>query len=341
MARSTQFDTARYAQLSRGYYQLLVRTFPADVFLRAEAAAIKVLGLPFRSHRLAHPDRLPRVVSTIIDLRSRLLSVLGYAGVPLFAVVVLATSLRSARLAAALTTIVALLGTSPAVQFQMRHYFHLELLSLALLGLCLRRPPLATGLGRAAAMRAGSFAVAALALTILPLLVLRLYQQRSASALLESYEHAELTHLPMRTVADDGGAVPLANASDILPADDGLRPMFSEQLVVETVASGCSSPRVSVTFKYAVATGFDYSRTSDMPSSGPTRTFFTVFHTATAGPVPHHFVFDRVEVPADQASCVASVSRFARPETFALLIPATLPPGWRDRPLHQTLRTWR
>jgi hypothetical protein len=335
-------DMPEYTTASANYYRQLLTTFPADALLRAEAALIQVLTLPYRPGAVPS-DALPPLVGPAFEWRARLLTLLAPIALLLFVVVAAAIGMRSPRVAGAVITMTILLGAYPAVQFQLRHYFHLELLSLALLGAVVSaatRGPFAAREPGAMTRAAVVVAVLAAAATI-PLLVLRTYQQRTAAQLLERYERATLVPVPIG--ADrSGSTVVLASADDLLPPDDGSRSMRSEQVVVETRRDGCPGASVAVTFRYTMKPGgFDYTRTLNVPvgdEATGSRAFFTVYETGEQSPPPHHFVFDRVEVPAAQTGCVARLGRFAAPDDFQLLIPAVLPPDWRRRPLHQTLR---
>jgi hypothetical protein len=331
-----------YEEASRDYFRLVLSTFPADALLRGEAAVIKVLGFPFNGVEASAADALPRLISALLTLRSRLLRLVAPLAVPLFVAVVILTSLGSLRLAAALAVLVVFLAANPAVQFQTRHFFHLELLPLCMLGLCAqwRWPRLLT---RRDGARMLAVAMVLVAVAVVPLMAARAHQQRAAASLLAAYVHAPVLNVPARMEQSDGGDVGAAHWADLLPHDDGRRSMRSEQLVVD-VSPGCSARSVPVTFKYTVATpGHDYSRTFEVPVGSrevPTELFFTVYQTGASAPAPHHFVFDGVEVPAAQAPCIARIARFEKPESFPLLIPAVLPPGWQALPLHQTLHGW-
>jgi hypothetical protein len=289
-----------------------------------------------------------------LTLRNRVLDPLSRAGVPLFAIVVLAAAVRDLRVAAATFATVVVLAGYPAVQFHERHFFHLELLSLLMLGVICssvavwfrdRSSAVASrtgsGRARAAAARIALVILAVAAIVAVPLALLRAYQQRTAAALLTSYEQARVIPVPLSGEPAADGNVRIADAAAVLPAYTHARSMRSEQLVVETANDACSADRVTVIFKYAgMPASLDYSRTFDVPvvrARAGTRLFFTVYHSGASSPPPHRFVFTGIEVPASQRACIGRVARFAEPDSFPLLIPAILVPGWRALPLHQTL----
>jgi hypothetical protein len=330
-------DMPEYTVASRAYYRSLLTTFPADALLRAEAALIRILGLPYAPVAIPS-DVLPAIATAAIRVRTRLLAVLSPLAIPLFVFVIAVVGTESVRLAAAITVTVVLLGMYPSLQFQVRHYFHLELVPLAIFGFVLGLPRSRLRLSYAAARRVLLVVAMLAAAFMTPLLALRAYQQRTATRLLDSYERAPIVEAALEPSPADNGSVRLVRAAAVLPPDDGRRFMRSEQIMVETRGDGCKPATLPITFKYAGP--FDYSRTVSVPIDRLTssRVFFTVYATGARSLPPHHFVFEGIEVPATDTSCVARIGRFAEPDGFPLLIPAVLPSDWRGLPLHQTLR---
>src|SRR5262249_24513923 len=162
----------------------------------------------FIGDRLAHPDAVPRVIAAAMDLRARLLSRFRRFAPAIAAGIILVVAVYSPRMAvAALATILAL-GMSPALQFQARHVFHLELLSLSVMGICIRVPSMGPWT-RTGVVRAGAVGAAFLVLAAVPLIALREIQQRSATALLATYEAAQTVPIAM---APDGSGGLLADA---------------------------------------------------------------------------------------------------------------------------------
>src|SRR4051794_17206037 len=91
--------------------------------------------------------------------------------------------------------------------------------------------------------------------------------------------------------------------------------------------------------------GFPHSITTVVPSDESKRSivFIPVFYQYAPvdqwpdPAVPVSYGFAGLDVPAEDALCVSRLSRVADPAQFELLVPANLPPGWIDRPLHQSL----
>ncbi len=343
-----------YADASRRYYLLLLETFPADALLRGWASVIRVLELPYGGAQSIPGGWLPRIVNTLVSATQRALSQATGVGVPLFALVAIGVSMRSVRLAAFMCALAAFLGAYPAIQFHPRHIFHLELLPLWLLGFAVswlvlvmsgRTDPLSL-LGPAGDRRARRpllFVAAVLAIVVLPWTALRAYQQRTATALLSTYEDATREPMAMSPAPIDGGRVRLALNGGRSRA--ARRSIWSEMLAVEIGADRCPDAQPSLTFRYRAADpAVDFSRSYaiDRPAGGGVTTvYFPAYETGAASPDPALLAIDGLEIAAADWPCVKRVSRFADADRFPLLLAAVLPAHWRELPLHQTLRRWR
>jgi hypothetical protein len=346
----------QYAEASRGYYSQILRTFPSDALLRGWASVIKILELPYSGLQSIPRGVLPDLLWRAIAMTQAVLVRGGGLGVVLFAVVVLCVSARSIRLATLIVGLVALLGAYPAIQFQRRHIFHLEFLSLWVLGFAVssvlaamsRRAtahpvatysPLASGVWRPVV-----FAAAVVTLVLLPLTVLRAYQQGKATSLLATYNDARIDAIDMAPEPIGNGLVRVASDRASLDRSRSPRSMFSDMLVAEVSSNGCPVDRSSLTFRYRAKTpSVDFTRTYDVdvpPTGQSTKVYFPVYETGPASPDSESLSFGGVEVPASELGCLKRVSRFSEPDGFPLLVPAVLPSDWRQMPLHQTLRGW-
>ena len=340
----------QYPEASRAYYALIVSTFPSDALLRAWASTIKVLELPFSGPQSMPRGLLPDILWRIILMTQRLLSYGESYALLLVGIAILGVSGRSVRLAILMFALVLFLGAYPAIQFQRRHIFHLEFLSLWFLGFAVSMVWAAmSGAGRNAEpvwriRRPAAFAATVAILVLVPLAALRAHQQRSASALFATYSEARLQQIDARPEAVGNGLVRVAIRDESLFSPPEKRSMFSDMLVGELSADRCAVDRSALTFRYrAKDPSVDFTRTYDVdvpPAGAPTRVYFPVFRTGPASPDPDLLTFAGLEVAESELSCLTRVARFAEPDRFSLLLPAQLPAGWRELPLHQTLRGW-
>lgn len=342
-----------YGEASRSYYLAILTMFPADALIRGWASLIKVLELPFSGMAAVPGELLPRGLAVVMRAVQSLLARIEFASVPLFALTLIGVSLGSVRLAALLFLLAVSLGTYPSIQFQARHLFHLEVVSLWTSGLAVSWAVHTTAgfaRGRAGVMPAGArlrppviFAAVVIAIVLVPLAAARAYQQRAVSALLQSYEDAPLVPAGRMETPAANGLVRIADGDGVLPRPRGARSMYGDLLAVD-VAGECGPAFTSVTFRYAANnSSADFTRTLelDVPARGATtRIFFPAFESGAASPDADRLAFSGIEVPAAEAACITRVSRLAEPDRLPLLLNAVLAGDWRNRPLYQRLRRW-
>ena len=344
-----------YPEASRAYYELIFWTFPADALLRGWAAVIQTLDLPFGGLHVLPQGILPDVVTNVIGVVGRVRVMFAGLGVAVFSAALLMLSIRSVRLAASLFGVVAFLGAYPAIQFQLRHVFHLELLSVWMLGVLAsavgswivdrwRAVPSQDGVPaptREGRWRPVVFAAGVVATVTLPMAVLRGYQQRTATTLMETYVAAPLEALTMSVEPAGPGMVRLAK--DALPQGPR-RSMRSDVIVAEVSAARCPVTHTAMRFSYDAGNpDLDFTRTYDVevPAAGDgvARVFVPVYRSSDTSP-SDALKFGGVEIAEAEQHCITGLSRWASVDHVPLLMPVVLLPGWRERPLHQSLRGW-
>lgn len=344
-----------YAEASQAYYTTLVGTFPADAVLRGWAAVIQVLDLPFSGMHSLSAGIFPDVITRAIELVGRVRILFAGLGTALFAASVLALSVWNVRLAASLFAVVVLLGAYPAIQFQLRHIFHLELLSVWMLGfLC--SAGLARIVGRwrgvpgedkegasgGVIWRPVGFALCVVLIVTLPMAGLRAYQQQAATTLIETYVAA--SREPLVLSAEPAGPGVVRLAKDALP-EGPKRSMRSDMIVAEISAEGCPVNHTVMSVTYDTENpDLDFTRTYDVevPSAGNgvARVFVPIYRSSPAGSSTDALKFGGIEIAEAEQHCLKEVSRFAEADRYPMLLPVVLAPDWRERPLHQTLRGW-
>jgi len=317
------FCSHEYDVESGAYLQRIVRTFPADILARSYASVLQVVELPFRGLR-------PPVAGWFEGLyqaRAEWLRPDHRWGLFASALAIMMLAATSVRLALVVLMLLVYFGGYPAVQFQERHYFHLEFIGWWAIGLVIAQLWRAAGELRAGlvpraewqrrVVRATASAAGILLLLVTTLTAVRAYQSSQVRPLLQSYIDAP-------KVAVDAPGEPLAGVTAT---------QWPQLLEVQIDQAACGdSP--AVTFKYdTVQVGLDFtatvalSRRSTAP--GVTRMF-----------VPVYEKFIGIESSDAQPGCVVGVSRLADVRPFPLLLGATLPPDWANRPLYQRLADW-
>lgn len=358
---------------SLDYYFALLRHFPADFLLRAGASAVRVSNLPFIS-----PTRYWTLPNTGVDLpeqthplsvespllrrfydsRARWLSKLDGAGPFLCVLCLLLIAATNRRLGGVALFLFVYFGSYPAIQFETRHVFHLEILGLWSLGVALqsavelakrlllqRRRDSATTLRGGARLRLATptRTLASSGLAALLLLgfwfLLRAVQARHIGSVFETVGHLEIE--PMATLEEPGnGVVTLELPGLEIPEPHGLQ---TEYLVAKLRSRECDQSSVDLGVRYrepeSIANRqfgtpwWDLSHDLSVPlPTGAGQTTSIVFPVYFGRSVNANF--DHIELPREHRPCLADLSRLTRPEDlplpFGLIL--RLPPDWEDLP---------
>lgn len=318
------YCSAEYDTYSGAYYRHIVTTFPADILTRAYSSVLQMIELPFHQFQ---PPISAYESSRLYRLRAWLLEPEHRWGLAAAGAAVVMAGTSSLRLALALALLLAYFCGYPSIQFQQRHFFHLEFAGFFILGFVIQQlinlvldwrrirtdwKPIAISVAKSSAFAAG------IALAFLLLLVIaRSYQDRQAHALFAAYIAAPKEQLPAWNE-------PIA----------GLKTEEWPQLIeVDLHASACG-PEPAVTFRYDRSTPtVDFTRTVRIPrpsaEPGVTRIFQPVYET-----------YRGIDVSSDNPGCIAGVYRVRDVRAFDLLLGATLPPEWESTGLYQRIDDW-
>ena len=327
-ARRTQPEAPRPIYCSHEYdvqsgRQLLaiVLAFPADFVARAYASVIQVVELPFvDAGAPAAAWSWP-----VFSARQTLIQPLRSAGAWIAIAAVIVAAGTSVRLGFFLVFVLAYFGGYPAIQFQERHYFHLEFIGWWALGFLLQRAwmflkakkgerPVYPHSARLVWLRAATVVLPALIAFVGLMVGARAYQELGARRLFNAYLQAAKDRVPD----------PATRLTAIAAGD------WPQYVEVDLDESACG-PKPAVTFRYdpADADG-DFTRTMVIDrrsaAAGPTRILLPVFESFTG-----------LEFSDTRPGCVQGVYRFSDLRPFPLLLGATLPPDWESLPLYARL----
>jgi hypothetical protein len=308
-----------YGAATRAYLIDIARRFPADVIVRAYASALRMVELPFAERPDDDdPGGNPPAHDT------------GYGfGLALVVVAIVVATAGNMRAGLFLAFFVLYFGGLPALQFDARHFFHLEFITWWAAGFLVQTAigqvprmmqqrswlTTAASVARAAVVPAGC-----LAILVTTLWAARAYQQAAARSLLGSYLAAPRTEIALTPTAGQ-----LQAPVRVSPHTD---PETADFVVVDINGSRCGA-HPTVAFRYADTARRAYSR---------------VFHVARAEDpgLTHIFMpiyegFGGVEFSDSPSGCVEGVYRVREPAQFPLLLEVMLRPGWRRAPLYQRL----
>jgi len=314
---SHQYDIASWEYLRR-----ILLTFPADIVTRAYGSALQVLNLPF--HRVEHLVRV---------------------GPLLAAAFVLAASRHSVRLMLFAVFVILYFAGHPAIQFLPRHYFPFEVIAWAILAFLVERAGRAAiafardpdrsipAPDRADLVRAAKCALLVAGLLVLPLGLLRWYQQSIATRLLASYASTTHGSTPLDLVAPGRFRVPVDSAAPHLSAVEALAALGQVKtrfVALELDASACR-PATTVTYRYDPAyPDLDFSWTATVEQAATGQGVTRLFE-------PVYAQFQGVDVSDPSSACLRQASMLRDLEQWPLLLPAHLRPNWASQPQYQRI----
>jgi hypothetical protein len=342
-----QQGTPAYAKWGNDYYSTLVTTFPGDILVRAWAAVLGVCQLPFDQINVMRPSWIDPSFEPIFASRGTVLSWLDLLP-PVAAVAILAIGIGtvSLRLGLVFTMFAAIMPGMTSLQYQLRHVFHLEVLSLFAYGCLLHcgwrlvrhRALFRLPLSRPILVRAAFVAAALAVLVAAPVAAARTYQNGTVAKLFSTYESAEVVNAGSPAVVQDGNAmVPVS----IEVSRQTPKWVDTNVLSIQVSGAQCDTDILPIKLRYRMAFG-DYTRQAlvPVPRAGEraSRFVFPLYTPGAKSTTSDSLRFAGVEMPARQLSCIQSIERFTAPERFPLLLESLLVSDWRSRPAYEALR---
>lgn len=346
-------DSPGYGAAAAEYFKLVARQFPADLLVRAWAGVVQLGRLSFDSWRVI-PALMPldNAAGSIIAARAYVLAWALWA-LPWLPALALVTLLGAAanhlRLSLLGIGACVFLGGMSSLQFQGRHVFHLESLSLLLAAVAIecgikaawrfRRQGLSSVIAQPRRMVPVALLAVALAASVtVPLIALRRHQQSSVTELFNGYNRAAVLHEPTTRATSADGVTLIAFDQDRPRGDAALS---SDLVAADFGGPQCDYDEVSGVIRYASAhDGADFSRPFVVhvpPAPGLTRMWFGTYTLHEARP-NGGYAFAGLEVPSARAACAATLMRVDNVNQFPLLVDASLEPGWESSPMYLKFR---
>jgi hypothetical protein len=326
-----EYCSHEYDKVTGQYLIEIAGRFPADMLTRAYASSVQITKLPFPWFDAPLPD----FASPLYSLRMAALKLLKGSGIVWVALAILLVATTSVRLALFLAFFFLYFAGYPAIQFFNRHHFHLEIITWWAIGFVLQqlaaavmawwRPARQAGVVVVPNwMQAGRVALVIVVVCLVPLGVLRIYQQLTLRRFFDRYVAAPVEQLPI-----DPAPPGVTHVLALAPAADE---PTGEVFLVATLNAWQCGEKPSVTFRYDKAfPADDFSRTFTLerrsPLPEPTRIFV---------PVYRHFV--GVEFSDVHPGCIGGVARIRDVKSFTLMLPAVLPPRWDRDALYQQFK---
>ena len=354
------------ADYDRTASQLLVdvaRTFPADLLARVYASAVRITELPHSTTTaaLVVPEFLSPGTQRLLLIKTNVLRRLGAIWPWPLAVTLLALSVWNLRVGLFAGCFVLYLSGYPALQFQERHFFHLEFVGWWALGFSL----MLAGRTAGAVMtrdshrewikavtpdggwrRAAGFALALWAtlavLLVGPLWLLRRYQEGHVRAWLGAIAAAPRTALDLVPVTLPNGDIRFespALASN-LPGDGGVHAAY---LVAYVGGAACDTMNLQVTQRYrAMTPGYDFSHGVNVAvplSDEPVALYFPAYfrNPGSTDAIDEPFGFAGLELPGAHADCLVRLSTLNDTTSLPALLDLRLRPGWERATPYATI----
>ena len=324
-----------YDAAGRALFLDIARNFPADLFVRGLGAANAVMNLLFLSRDPSFLTEPLPLQSFFVAMYSALYRLEGL-GILLAAAFVLVASWGNVRRGMFAALVMLVLAGYPSLQFESRHYFHAQIVPVVAflsVGWAIVRHGLSwKSLGAAAAERPAIAAAVGVmvALTLVPLAVLRVYQGRHVRTVFTKYLD---TRVPLQSEV-----IPEANGSVLVrwpQTSEAIGALRDAHYVVEFADDGNGEP-IHVAIRYDASPAQDYSRVLTLsPRPGPNRVGFSVF--ATAGQSD----FAGIELGESARRRLSGVFRVDAGGPAGLPLDVRLPADWSGHHLYQRLRLER
>jgi hypothetical protein len=349
-----EYVTPEYDRAMFVYIFKIIRHWPADFLARAYGSTLRMLDeLPFEvnayHNAIPHGIQHPALVAFYRG-QMRVLRLLNGSGAVAVALALLVISARSVRTAITLMLFLLYFAGYPAIQFSVRHFFHLEFIAWWALAFLVEVAAVALwhvgrrGVGsrpatesRAGplARRVGTFAMAVVVLVAGPLVVLRWYQNAHVRGLLEqAYLGAEREPVAIAKTPGPDGRVHI-DLTALWNARDPREETSTEYIVAEFSPQHCGVFNVPATFRYTfLNASADFSHTVSVSISAgdqSTLIFFPAFYDVL------YSQFKGIELASTDADCLAGVSRVKKDRIPEVLLDVAFTPHWRDVKLYQTL----
>ncbi len=339
--RRVVLGSPEYEQAAGHYLTQLMRVFPAD-FMTRVVAATRAVPHYFLDTSLFPPLQATGTLSrTFYHLRASALSRL--APFTFAAVVAVIVGLTVAHPRAALLALVVMFGFAgvSALQFHERHFFYLQFvpwLAFGMVGQALVRtrgayaPPPRDWMVRVLVVDAALVLAAASAL-----FVVRLYQQRAATALFASYEAAPRTELSASYRALPEGRILVTALPWTTALKPGARWIEGGLIAAQFRGDRCGGRSLPIVVRYSGnPPDVDLSESVTVPvraAAEPTLLVVSTFDRADES-----IRFRGIELPASLAKCLSTISKVDGLDSTPLLLTVRLAPGWRGDKLFQRLR---
>lgn len=355
------YNSPSLDKASKALFFDITRHFPADLLIRAYAALLHVVQLPFKE--LGMPAYLAgdTWLGAIYKIRTSVLGLFsGWGGWFLFAAIISISS-RHPRTALFMAICTVYFSAYPALVFQKRHLFHLEFLSLWGLGFLIHQllkaamgfylTPTARKrtihlwksriLTWGSCLRVSLFVLFILTTALLPLFFFRAYQQQHLTELIQYIAATSRSVVHTNTIPLTQ-TINLIEVKGLFTGEYLGRPWaktpYSETQYIVITFSGDGLQQTSEIegqLSYAPsAPRNDYSRpfTVKLMPGKDTFIFAPVYYD-----YENESYFRGIKIAPESGVLIKSIERLHTLQKIPYLLHFQCPPDWHDYRLYQTL----
>ncbi|HPO13567.1 MAG TPA: hypothetical protein PLI09_08995 [Candidatus Hydrogenedentes bacterium] len=334
-----------YHEATQLYFMEYLKTFPGDLVVRGYTSVLRVLDEMHPDPSRPWPMNITnQFLCRLYEWRSIALDHIPGGGRYFALAALILIACADLRWAFAALFLLLYFAGYPAIQFNLRHAFQFEFISLWTIGFLLQRAwslvssvsphqsgdDLSNFSIPAAMLRAAAFVViAALGLSGL-LAATCAYQHFTVGNLISKVETRIVQRLAYEPQLETTDTVLLRLPG--IPAPDPAKPVQYEYLMVELKGAFVNIP---VTFAYEAEDRehFDYTRTVNVrlgQHGGPTRLYFPLYFSPQSR-------FTGIRMPQRDLDRLAGIFRVTNADPIPLWLTLTLPSDWKDQPRHQRL----
>lgn len=335
--------TADYHVATQPFLNAYLHTFPADFLTRAFASALRVLTEMRANPGAPWPAGITNAALQQCWMwRSALVEPLLAGGLYTAVLALLVIAGKRLRWGFAACFLLLYFAGYPAIQFSLRHAFHLEFLRLWFAGLLLQAlwfglrqaPGLLKDLPRisqemqAAALRMAALGIAALLVIPGSLFVARRVQAPRVRAFVQAAVDAPRE--PLALTWQETAPFAFVELPGFAPNEPGYRPdhpIEGDYLMIE-VTGGQDTVPIDLVYEAEDLEHWDFSRTLGVPAGGTAQTRTMLFFPIYYGPQAR---FKGLRVSDALRERVTGVYRLENGCALPLWMTLVLPPGWERK----------
>jgi hypothetical protein len=355
-----------YGAAASRYLRDLAILVPADLVVRTYAAVLTSFRLPSSpSAKFGCELIATAFAGKACTAHNTLFTRLQPLVLPSVVLAVVLLAGASIRLAGFLCAAVLVLAGVTMLEFEPRHAFHLEVLSLIALA-CAAQAAVTAALNvrhrngirdawtdpvrRRQVVRGMGAALVLLVVPAFGLWVMRQWQQRSFEPVFDRYLAADPVALPITWLDGIPGVARVDTDAFLPPIDPATWQDLSlraEIMRMELGGPACRGREVVITRQYRTTFGptvltIPAEFRAMTPVDDTTTLVFFPIYRALVGrpsdPAPWG-TFDApgIDLRPDDVPCVRSLARLLEPDAFPLQLAVTIPTDWRRRPHYQVM----